>query len=174
MARAKAKVQEYTRQLASGTKVTVHGHDRTYQAADARVAAKRTPVMAHERELAKKRAQEKRKQAWKGLRRRGKQSWRLARRGGKRMRRATRYARRHKKAMAAACAVGGLVEVGAGLLWSTTGVVIATVAMIASVLTGGFLIGGESMVRDQPKKAAATGGTANQGQPGAASSTSSG
>lgn len=151
---ARARVGEYTRELASGTQVKVHGHERRYQeGAAARPASRRTPVMTHQREQARERNRLRRQEAtrragvaagkgWTGIKRRGGQAKKMLKRGGRRLQRAGRYMGKKRRAMAAICVVGGLAEVGAGLLWSTTGLFIAALSILAAAVSGGLLLGG--------------------------------
>jgi hypothetical protein len=151
---ARTRVEEYTRQLASGTRIKVHGHERRYQAGGAAVpAARRTPVMTHQREQARERNRLRRQEAkrrasvaarkgWTGIKRRGRQTKKMLTRGGRRMRRAGRYLATKRRTLAVVCVVGGLAEVGAGLLWSTAGLIVTTVSILVALISGGLLLGG--------------------------------
>lgn len=149
---ARAQVSEYTRQLANGTQVTVHQHHRQY-VPGADEAGGRTAVEHHRRDRLKEQARIRRaealtrgrEQAKRGAsatRRRAKQSWGLCRKGGKRLQRAARYASRRKRAAAAACLVGGVAEIGAAAVWSTTGLIVTTIGIIGAAIGGGLLLGG--------------------------------
>jgi hypothetical protein len=150
---AKTSVSEYTRELADGTKVTVHSHQRAFTPG---VAAEghSTPVESHRKNRLKEQARARRRNALEkgraaagrglqAIKKRGKQSATLARRGGKRMARGARYASRKRRGMAAACMVGGVAEIGAGLAWSTAGLVWTTLSIIAATIGGALVMGGK-------------------------------
>jgi hypothetical protein len=156
----RARVAEHTRTLADGTQITVHDHSRSYSPTVVD-PANRSPVEQHRRQREKvdtrerrqeamHRARERARRAGPVIRKRGKQGLKIARKGGKRLRRAGRYAARKRRMMAAACVAGGVFEVGAGLLWSTTGVVTTSLGILASALAGGLMIGGSKRNRPSP------------------------
>jgi hypothetical protein len=151
---ARHHVSEYTRQLADGTKVTVGEHHRT--AAGANLlgdSGRRSPVESHRRARLKQQARARRRAALRrggraakkglvGIRRRGRQTKKLLKRGTRRLSRAARYASKNRRGTAACCLVAGVVEIGAGLLWSTAGLVFATLSILAALVSGGLLLGG--------------------------------
>jgi hypothetical protein len=47
-----------------------------------------------------------------------------------------------RRTLAAVCLVGGLAEVGAGLLWSTFGLIITALLILVALISGGLLLGG--------------------------------
>jgi hypothetical protein len=152
---ARQHVGEYTRELANGTKVIVGDHHRTAAGSNLHGDTGRwSPVESHRRSRLKEQGRARRraalhrggaaaKKGWTGIRRRGKTTKKLLRRGGKRLSRAARYASKKRRATAACCAVAGIAEIGAGLLWSTAGLVFTTLAILAATVTGG-LLGGTS------------------------------
>lgn len=153
----RGQVQEYTRQL-NGRNVRVQQHSRHYNGQQRQHghghedSAGRTPVQQYRREHLRAQAKQRRTEAFRrgkdtskkagaGIRRRGKQSWKLARRAGRRWSRGARYAGKKRRMMAACCFLGGTAELGVGLAWSVGGLVWATVAIGAAVLSGGLLLG---------------------------------
>lgn len=150
----KAQVSEYTRSLADGTEVKVHGHHRGYVPADPTAEDKHTPVESHRRARLREQAKIRRAAALErgktaaargavSIRKRGKQSWKLTQRAGKRLSRAAKYASKRKRAMAAACVLGAVAEAGAGLAWSAGGLLVTTASILGATLAGGLLIGGK-------------------------------
>lgn len=150
---AKADVQDYTRQLANGTKVHVHGHKRTYDPADDAKPG-RSPVDQLRSERLKEQARVRRANAlrmgreavstgWTATQKRARQSWKLSKKGGKRLRRAAWLASKKKRATATCAAVAGVAEIGAALAWSTTGLIVTTVSILAATLAGGLFLGGK-------------------------------
>jgi hypothetical protein len=159
---AKATVNEHTRSLANGTQVTVHEHSRAFTPG-ADMDERRSPVEQHRRARLKAQAQLRREAALErgkaaasrsvpALKKTGRQSWKIAKRGGKRLQRAARYASRRRRAMAAACVVGGVAELGASLAWGTAGTVWAGLSILGATLAGGLLLGGSKKARE-PQKA---------------------
>lgn len=150
----KTDVTDYTRELANGTQVKVHGHKRTYTGSAQDSASKLSPVESHRRDRLKAQAKIRREAAmdragdaarkgWAGTKRRGRQTLKLTKAGGRRLKKAARYASRRKRAAAACCLVGGVAEIGAGLAWSAGGVIVTTVCILGAALTGGLLLGGK-------------------------------
>lgn len=157
----RAKVEEHTRLLANGTKVTVHSHDRSYTPAAATDSGVRSPVENHRRARVKVEAKDRRQEALaragvaarKGgtvIRKRGKQGAMLARDGAKRLGRAGRYAARKRRAMAVGCAIGGTATIAAGLAWSLTGIITTILSILLALITGGLLIGGSKRAASSP------------------------
>jgi hypothetical protein len=151
-------VSDYTRQLADGSQVQVHGHDRSY-VPGADDEAKHTPVESHRKARLKEQARARRAAALErgkgaagrgavAIRKRGRQSWKLARKGGKRLKRAAYYASKRRRATAACCVVGAVAEVGAGLAWSVGGLVFTSLSIGAATLAGGLFVGGKKAGRD--------------------------
>lgn len=149
---ARQQIQEYTRQLANGSKVTVHSHRRTYEPAAASPTSQRTSVENIRRTREKEQSRDRRREAVQrgkaaavkgatATKRRAGQSWRMTQRGGKRLRRAVQLAGRKRKAAATCAAVAGVAEIGAALAWSTTGLIVTTVSILAATVAGGLFIG---------------------------------
>lgn len=155
---ARTTVQEHTRHLAAGSDVTVHGHEREYEAG-AGDGGDRSAVESYRRAREKARARERREEAAQrgkaaarkgavGIRRRAGQTKRLCRRGGRRWSRGARYAGRRRRLMATCCFLGGGAEIGAGLAWSAGGLVVTTLSIAAAVVGGGLLLGGQKRDSD--------------------------
>lgn len=149
---AKASVKEYTRQLANGTQVTVHQHSREYTPASGE-QERRSPVEQHRRSRMRAQAKARRaaalargkaaaRRAGPMLRKTGRQSLKIAKRGGRRLQKAARYASHRRRAMAAACVVGGVAELGASLAWGTAGAVWSGLSIVGATLAGGLFLGG--------------------------------
>ncbi|HWD07077.1 MAG TPA: hypothetical protein VG674_32005 [Amycolatopsis sp.] len=169
---AKTDVGDYTRTLANGTQVQVHGHSRSYTPGVGD-DGKSSPVEAHRRNRLKEQARARRQRALEqggdaarrgaaSIRKRSKQTARLAKRGAKRIGRGARYASRRRRTMAAACMVGGVAEIGAGLAWSTAGLIWTLVSIILSALGGALFLGGKKKAASPPPRPAPRAKTASR------------
>lgn len=159
---ARHQVQEHTRKLANGTRVTVHDHTRTGADGGGKeeiphgqfrvhwfsgrlIEKKKTPVESHRAARLRKRKKTKRQQN-------KKKGIVQAQRGGRRLKRAYQAAKRKKKATAACLAVGGIAEVGAWATFQTIGAIAVTLAVIATAVSGALIVDHHEQKQQQKTK----------------------
>lgn len=163
MTKATGKVSQHTRTLSNGKKVKVDEHARTYTMADF-AEDRRSPVEAHRHARLKEQSKVRRDAAldagaaaaargWKATKKRAKQSKKLAKSGIRRLERASKYASKRRRTMALLSFGAGVAEVGAGLAWSTGGLVVTSLSIVAATIGGALFLGGS----DRAKKDAAPG-----------------